>query len=140
MAKPCQSSFRIILLSRILLLSVPILLMGVIVTYRKAHSSIQETARQNLTESAVRKGDRISESITAVSTNLVTASETAVLQSGSPEAAQNFLDQLAKQLPTQIQCVQLIELQTGKITASTCGNRVISAIPANIWPQKPAQL
>lgn len=140
MAKPGQSSFRSILLSRILLLSVPILLMGVIVTYRKAHSSIQETARQNLTESAVRKGERISESITALSTNLVTASETAVLQYGSPEATQNFLDQLAKQLPTQIQCVQLIELQTGKIPASTCKNRVISAIPANIWPQKPAQL
>ncbi|MFM6406556.1 MAG: two-component sensor histidine kinase, partial [Microcystis sp.] len=58
-----QSSFRRILLSRLLLISVPVLLMGVYVTYRKARSAFLETARQNLTESAIRKADNIEQSI-----------------------------------------------------------------------------
>ena len=56
---PGQSSFRRILLSRILLVSVPVLLVGVYVTYRKARSAFLETARQNLTESAIRKGESL---------------------------------------------------------------------------------
>ena len=54
-----QSSFRRILLSRLLLLSVPVLLTGVYVTYRKARSAFLETARKNLTESAILKGESI---------------------------------------------------------------------------------
>jgi two-component system sensor histidine kinase BarA len=102
MAKPGQSSFRRILLSRILLLSVPILLIGVYVTYKKARSSLVETARQNLTESANKKSESIRQSIETLELNLVTASETVTLQSGSPETIQKFLFQLSKQLPTKI--------------------------------------
>ncbi len=129
-----QTSFRRILLSRILLVCVPILLMGVYVTYRKAVSSLQETARQNLTESAVRKGESIHESIEALKTNLATASETVVLQSGSPEAVQKFLDKLAPKLPTKVECVQLTDIQTNLLTASTCGSSPISTVSANNWP------
>lgn len=140
MPKLGQTSFRRILLSRIVLLCVPILLMGVYVTYRKATSSLQDTARQNLIESAVRTGDSITESIEALKTNLVTASQTVVLQSGLPEASQKFLQQLAPQLPTEVECIQLTNLQTGKIAASNCGLQSISAINANLWPQKQKQL
>ena len=140
MAKPGQSSFRRILLSRILLLSVPVLLMGVYVTYRKARSSILETARQNLTESAVKKGESISESIKTLSTNLVSASESVVLQSGSPYQKQEFLDQLAKQLPTQVQCLQLISINTQNLAASTCGEQAISAFSASEWSQQETAL
>jgi signal transduction histidine kinase len=140
MAKPGQSSFRRILLSRLLLLSVPVLLMGVYVTYRKARSTLLETARQNLTESAVRKGESIQESIAALQANLVTASETVVLQSSPPEAHQEFINQLAQQLPTQIQCVQLSDIKTQTITASTCGNQIISRVPVSSWPQQHNQL
>jgi signal transduction histidine kinase len=140
MAKPGQSSFRRILLSRLLLLSVPVLLMGVYVTYRKARSTLLETARQNLTESAVRKGESIQESIAALQANLVTASETVVLQSSPPEAHQQFINQLAQQLPTQIQCVQLSDIKTQTITASTCGNQIISRVPVSSWPQQHNQL
>ena len=77
-----QSSFRRILLSRLLLVSVPVLLMGVYVTYRKARSAFLETARQNLTESAIRKADNIEQSIQLLRANLITAGESLVLKQG----------------------------------------------------------
>jgi len=139
MAKPGQSSFRRILLSRLLLLSVPVLLTGVYVTYRKARSVLLETARQNLTESAVRKGESIQQSITALQANLVTASETVVLQSSSPEAYKLFINQLAQQLPTPIQCVQLSDLKTKAIAASTCDNQLLTPTEVNLWPKEQRQ-
>ena len=140
MAKPRQSSFRRILLSRILLLSVPVLLFGQYVIYKKARSTLLETARQNLTESAVRKGESISNSIEGLEANLLTASETAVVKSGSAPAVQKFFRQLEKQLPTKTNCIQLTNLQTGKVVASTCGNNTLHSLPANTWPQQQSQL
>lgn len=137
MAKPGQSSFRRILLSRLLLLSVPVLLAGVYMTYRKARTTLLETARQNLKESAMRKGERIQETIAALQANLVMASENAVLQSQSSTDYQRFLTQLAQQFPQQIQCVQLSNVETKAIAASTCGNQLL--IPPELatqWPQK----
>ena len=116
-----QSSFRRILLSRLLLLSVPVLLLGVYVTYRKARSAFLETARQNLTESAVRKGESIVQSIEALQTNLANASDAAILKSGSIEDHQVFIAQLAQILPTNILCVQLNDLIADRVTATTCG-------------------
>ena len=78
---PGQSSFRRILLSRILLVSVPILLIGVYVTYSKARSAFLESARQNLTESAVRKGEIVKQSIEALRNNLAKASDAAIARS-----------------------------------------------------------
>ena len=140
MAKPGQSSFRRILLSRLLLLSVPVLLAGMYVTYRKARSTLLETARQNLTESAVRKGERIQETITALQANLVTASESVVLQSQSSEDYQKFVTQLAQQLPSKIQCVQLSNVVSGAIAASTCGSHLLTLPNPSVWPQQAASL
>jgi hypothetical protein len=54
------------------------------------------------------------------------ASQTTILQQGTTHNAQQFIDQLAPQLPTQIQCIQLTNPQTGNIVASTCEtNRLI---------------
>ena len=140
MVKPGQSSFRRILLSRLLLLSVPVLLTGAYVTYRKARSVLLETARQNLTESAVRKGESIEQSIAALKANLLTASETVVLQSPSSETYQEFVQQLAQQLPTQIDCVQLTDIKTQQIAASTCGNQLLlSQEVTSFWPQQQEQ-
>ena len=118
-----QSSFRRILLSRLLLVSVPVLLMGVYVTYRKARSAFLETARQNLTESAVRKGEIIKQSVEALRINLASASDADILKS-DPSKHQKFISQLAQILPTNILCVQLTNLQTNTITATTCGEIV----------------
>lgn len=135
MAKPGQSSFRRILLSRILLLSIPVLLIGETVAYRKARSSLLETARWNLTASAVRKGESIGNEMAALKANLLVASQTTVLQEGTAKDAQQFLDLLAPQMPTHVQCVQLKNLQTGKMVASTCGNvRISSAQEDYRWP------
>lgn len=140
MVKSGQTSFRRILLSRILLLSVPVLLAGEYITYRKARSSLLETARQNLTESAVRKGESMETSIQALKANLITASQTSILQSGSPEEAQKFLEQLSKELPTKIACLQLAEATTGKTVVSTCGDRPLKLPIPNLPRQKPNQL
>ncbi|MFB2835798.1 sensor histidine kinase [Floridanema evergladense] len=141
MGKLSQSSFRRILLSRILLLSVPVLLVGEYITYKKARSGLLETARQNLTESAVRKGERMEELIAALKSNLMAASQTAVLKSNSSSAInQEFISQLATQLPTKIQCIQLTNFQTGKVIAGTCGDRSIFSLPPNLWSKKQTEL
>ncbi|MGB7444265.1 MAG: ATP-binding protein [Coleofasciculaceae cyanobacterium] len=140
MAKPGQSSFRRILLSRLLLLSVPVLLAGVYVTYRKARTALLDTARQNLTESAVRRAESIQESVVSLQTNLASASESVVLQSQSPEAYQRFVDQLAQKLPTEIQCAQLSSLETKEIVASTCGNQLIFESEVVPWPKQQTDL
>ncbi|MCT7977919.1 sensor histidine kinase [Laspinema olomoucense] len=136
MVKSGQSSFRRILLSRILLLSVPVLLLGEYVTYRKARSSLLETARQNLTESAVRKGDSINASLESLQANLLTASESVLLHSGSVQASQTYIEQLAQRFPNKVQCVQLTNVQTTEIVASTCGNQPLSAEILEMWQQQ----
>ncbi|NEP57577.1 MAG: two-component sensor histidine kinase [Symploca sp. SIO2G7] len=149
MAKPGQSSFRRILLSRLLLLSVPVLLAGVFVTYRKTRSALLETARHKITESAVIKGKDLQKEIALLQTNLINASNSVALQSNSPEVEQQFIDYLAQQLPTQIQCVQLRNLPTPEKDAtesrsvapiSTCPNQLQQRVPANFWPKQQTQL
>ncbi len=130
-----QPSFRRILLFRILLISVPILLIGVAVTFRKARSSLLYTARQNLAESAERKAENIKISIQSLKTSLLTASRTSALQSSSVEISQSFLEDLAPELPTQINCLQLTEQQTGAIVASTCGNQPLELSFLPDWSQ-----
>ncbi len=131
MYKLHQTSFRRILLSRILLLCVPVLLMGVYVTYRKAASRLQETARQNLIESAVLNGQNINESIKNIKTNLLTASETTALKLGNPKESQHFLEQLA----APESCLELTDLFPKKITASTCSYKIIKDFNSKLWLQ-----
>jgi len=125
MAKFRQSSFRRILVTRILLLFVPVLLLGELVALNKARSSLLSTARQNLTESAVLKGEKIVNAIATLKSSLLIASQTSVLRSGSETEVQEFLNQVAQQLPTYIECLQLTNLQTGDIIASSCGDKAI---------------
>ncbi|MBD2074936.1 sensor histidine kinase [Phormidium sp. FACHB-592] len=133
MAKPGQSSFRRLLLSRILLLSIPVLLTGELVTYNKVRSGLLATARQNLTESAVRKGENIRDLVEVMRSNLVTASEAFSTQIDRPQEAQEFVARMNRWLPKGVQCVQLINVQTGQIDGSTCGNRAISQVLDNLW-------
>ncbi|MBE9006329.1 two-component sensor histidine kinase [Fortiea sp. LEGE XX443] len=126
MAKFRESSFRRILVTRILLLFVPVLLLGEIVALNKARSSLLNTARQNLTESAVLKGEKIVNAIATLKTSLLIASQASVLRSGSPTEVQAFLNQVAQELPTYIECLQLTNLQDGDIIASSCGDKTIT--------------
>ncbi|GAB4276040.1 MAG: hypothetical protein Fur0025_00820 [Oscillatoriaceae cyanobacterium] len=141
MVKSGQSSFRRIILFWIVPLSVAGLLLGVFVTYRKARTALLETARQNLTESAIRKGESIELALKALQVNLLTASETAVLQSGTVAEAKQFLEQLQQRLPTRVECAQLTDLDTGLVAASTCGNQKIHTdLPLDVWQKQSASL
>ncbi len=128
MAKSRQSSFRRILVSRILLLSVPVLLIGEIIVFKKARSSLLETARQNLTESAVIKGEMITNGIAALKSNLISVSQTSVIQSGSKEKIQEYLNRLKNYLPTNVECIQLTDVNSSNVTNSTCGDNVIKEV------------
>ncbi|MBN3881831.1 MAG: ATP-binding protein [Nostoc sp.] len=123
-----QSSFRRILVTRILLLFVPVLLIGEIVALNKARSSILGTARQNLTESAVSKGERIGDAIAILKANLLSVSKTTVIPSNSAIQEHEILTQLRQQLPASIECIQLTNLQNQKIVASSCGDQAIGEL------------
>lgn len=140
MIKQVQSSFRRILLSRILLLTVPVLILGQYIIYRKARSTLLDTARQNLKESADRKAEDIQNWANSLESNLVSASESYLLQSGATQEYQNYVEQLDKMLPTQVSCVQLSNLQTGQIVANSCGAKSIHSLSANIWLQEHKEL
>ncbi len=120
-----QSSFRRILVTRILLLFVPVLLVGEMVALNKARSSILGTARQNLTESAVSKGERIGDAIAILKASLLSVSKTTVIPSGSLIQEQEILTQLKQQLPASVECIQLTNLLNQKIIANSCGDRAI---------------
>lgn len=109
-------------------------------TFRKARTSLLYTARQNLAESAIRKAEDIQASIQSLQTNLETASQTSILQAGQPETIQTYLNQLATDLPTEIRCLQLIDSQTGQITATTCGNQPILPQADIAWATQQSEL
>lgn len=123
MVKLNQSSFRRILLSRILLLSVPVLLIGEAVAFRKVRSSLLETSRQHLNNSAREKSEQIQAQIAAMQTKILLASQTTALKSGSPTAVKRLLEKLKLQFPTNIECLQLTSLADNKLIASTCNSR-----------------
>lgn len=132
-----QSSFRRILLSRLLLVSVPVLLMGVYVTYRKARSAFLETARQNLSESAIRKADNIEQSIQFLQSNLITAGESLVLKQGTLAEKEAFLQQFTARLPNQINCVELIDIKTKKpLLNRACEPEIIKVLLLERWTEK----
>jgi signal transduction histidine kinase len=111
--------------------------MGVYVTYRKARSAFLETARQNLTESAIRKADNIEQSIQFLQANLITAGESLVLKQGTLAEKQAFLQQFTAQLPNQINCLELIDIKTKKpLLNRACEPEIIKVLPLERWTKK----
>jgi len=127
-----QTSFRRILLSRILLLSVPVLLMGEYITYRKARSALLDTARQNLIESAIRKANNLQTEIATVK-NSLTLAASAVTPTDAAVSQQ--LQDIERQLPLAVECLRLQDLRQRTTIASTCTpNRDRAAtVPADFW-------
>jgi signal transduction histidine kinase len=136
MAMLGQSSFRRILLLRILLLSIPILFLGTGVTFRKARESLLKTAKVNLEQSAVRKAASIKSNIDALSNGLAIASQTAALKTGSPISSKVFLTQLKPTLPGEVLCLQMKDLVESRTLASTCGNHIFNLASAKNWPKQ----
>ncbi|MBF2025390.1 MAG: sensor histidine kinase [Oscillatoriales cyanobacterium C42_A2020_001] len=132
MGKSGSSSFRRILLSRILLLSIPILLVGEYVVYRKARSGVIATARQNLMESAIRKAEDIQTVTGMLQANLLASSKLFVEAMPSP-SPQTFVEQVQQWLPKPVHCVQLVKPQTGAVVGSTCGSSAIARFSQQQW-------
>jgi signal transduction histidine kinase len=141
MGYPSQISFRRFLLLRLVLLSIPVVLLG-LSTYRKARTGLLETARQNLTESAVRKGVSVQNLIDSMRANVLTASDATILQNGSPKELQAYLNKLTDRLPDNVRCLQLTNFPTDEIVASTCGQTISKTIPTGAWPSiiKPGKI
>ena len=135
-----QTSFRRILFTRILLVSLPVLLLGVYVTFRKARSAFLEAARQNLTEGAIEKAQNIYQSIELLQANLLNASDSVVLKYGTTEEQQAFLSQLVTNIPMRIRCLQLIDLSNNHVSASTCKEALTLDINPQLWPPEQKQL
>ncbi|UBF26912.1 hypothetical protein K9N68_02690 [Kovacikia minuta CCNUW1] len=133
-AKPGQSSFRRTLLSRILLLSIPVLLTGEYVMYKRSRDMLLDTARTNLKQSAIRKGENIRDGIDALKSNLITASEAFSTQLDQPQGPQELTSRMVRWMPKGVECIQLTNLQTGQIESSSCGNQPISQVSSKLWP------
>lgn len=125
MAMPNESSFRRILISRIVILFIPVLWIGQILALNKARSTLLENTRQNLTHNAVEKGEKIADDINAIKTHLYLASQTRIIQSGLSSETQQFFNQLRQEFPKQVECLQLTNLETGNIIASTCSDSLL---------------
>ena len=136
MFRPRPRSFRRIILIRILLVSIPILLLGQYVTHRKARRSLLDTARQNLTSSAVRKAKDIDLSIQSLQGSLQTVSQSSMLQSGTLSEAQTQLKQFTDRLSIEIDCIQLNEGETDAIALSSCDTPLIPPSTPLPWLQE----
>jgi signal transduction histidine kinase len=132
-------SFRRILVLRILLLSIPVLLIGQYVTIRKARTGLLETARQNLTSSAVQKGVNLSRDILFLQSSLQTMAQSSVLQQAAPQDVSDFLTAQVDQTPLAIDCLQLNDGDSGAIAYSTCSTSLLPAAinPALLFEETP---
>lgn len=129
MPKPLSLSFRRLLFSRILLLSVPVLLTGEFVVFRKARSTQIETAQQNLSENAALMGDNISNTVANLKShfNLLAMTFPSFVRSDDNVAVQQFINKLEKDLPL-VECIQFSDLENNKVIASTCGDELLDDI------------
>ncbi len=131
------------MLLRILLVSIPILLVGVAVAFRKTRTSLLYSARQNLTESAINKASTLQSSINALQLGLVAASETLVLRTGRASEVETFLMELEERLPATSKCLQLLSWNeaNGSVfpLAGTCPQDTFETAFSNDlmlqWPQ-----
>ena len=117
-------SFRRLLIVRLLLLGVPILLIGQYVTLRKGRTNLLETARQNLSSSAVRKGDLVGQNLHLLQSNLQTLSQTTALEQGDAAAIAAQVRQFIDQIPLSEACIQ--------VNAGTSDQEVFNSCPHSL--------
>ncbi len=132
-------SFRRLLILRILLLSTPILLIGQAITLRKARSSLLETARQNLTSSAVNKATGLKESVRAVESELMLLADSQALKSGERKDIDRALRRYIDIASHQVGCLELTDAETGKVvpTSMTCETSLLPTPLQLPWQQEP---
>ncbi|MEM9905191.1 MAG: sensor histidine kinase [Cyanobacteria bacterium P01_D01_bin.44] len=129
------SSFRRLLIFRILLLSVPILLIGQAMTLRKARTSLLETARQNLASSALRKADELNQEVKTAQSDLQLFAQNSALTTGSLTDIKAAFEQFAKIVPYEINCFELRDSQ-GAVALSTCDQTLLDDAQSLPWLQQ----
>jgi signal transduction histidine kinase len=127
-------SFRHLLLLRILLISIPILLIGQAMTLRKARSSLLETARQNLTSSAIQKADELEHEVATVQGDLSLLSRSSDLRSGTLPDIRSTFEQFMATVPYQVDCMEVWD--GDKIALTTCSDSLLSPTQALPWTQQ----
>ena len=123
-------SLRRNLLIKILAFSMPILLFGQYVALRKARTSLLETARQNLTSSAIRKAEELETGIQSIEANLDLLGQTTAFQSGDAHSIEQMLLRFSQDTPYSISCVELMAPKAEKATVNTCADEVSSEAPS----------
>ena len=125
MPNPRPQSFRRLLISRLILLGIPILLIGQSFTHRKARTGLLETARQNLASSAVRKSEFLRQSGDSLSNKIRIIAQTQVLQEGDLDTIEAALTQFTVQTPLSTTCIQLADPQAQNTLVSTCNTPIV---------------
>ena len=128
-------SFRRNLLLKILAFSMPILLIGQAVALRKARTSLLNTARQNLTNSAVRKTEELETGIQSVAANIDLIAQTEALRSGDPQRIKQVIASFADDTPYAINCVELTAPQAETATVNTCDRSIVPSAKQAPWLQ-----
>ncbi|MBE9103191.1 sensor histidine kinase [Vacuolonema iberomarrocanum] len=146
---PHQPSFRRLLLTRLLVFSIPILLVGMGMTYRTMRATLIEAASRRLSEQADDKAQEIQSSLRALESQLAIASQTDELRSSFSPSTETYLRRLAQQIPT-VRCLQIINISSGEIELDTCDldsrrvpeeadtveDGIIALPPENTWTEQ----
>ncbi|NEQ52451.1 MAG: sensor histidine kinase [Leptolyngbya sp. SIO3F4] len=130
-------SFRRLLILRILLLSTPVLLIGQAITLRKARSSLLETARQNLTSSAINKASGLRDSVKAVESELLLLADSQALRSGEADEVASALSRYTRVASHTVGCLELTEAETGSVISTTCTTPLLPTPLQLPWQQEP---
>ena len=130
-------SFRRLLILRILLLSTPVLLIGQAITLRKARSSLLETARQNLTSSAINKAIGLEDSVRAVESELMLLADSQALRSGESAEVSKALRRYTEIASHTVGCIEMTDVATGEVVSSTCEASLLPTPLQLPWQQDP---
>ncbi|MEM6255590.1 MAG: sensor histidine kinase [Cyanobacteria bacterium P01_D01_bin.156] len=130
-------SFRRLLILRILLLSTPVLLMGQAITLRKARSSLLETARQNLTSSAINKAIGLETGVRAVEAEMLLLADSQALKAGDANAVSEALSRYTRIASHTVGCLELTEAETGTVISTTCSTPLLPTPLQLPWHQDP---
>ncbi len=127
-------SFRRILLSRILLLSVPVLLIGQFLTYRQVRLSLLAATHDRLVQSAEHKGEDLARFVALLRSSASVAREAAPVTAGDLEGARALFERLARETPDSVDCIWLESLATAQVLVSSC-DRLLPDVPTYGSPE-----
>jgi signal transduction histidine kinase len=106
------------------------------VTYRKARSALLETARQNVTESAVRKGENLQYLIKILQSTLLNTVDNTALTSDDFAEKQEFIERQIDLIPQYLDCVKIINVENKNVTNTTCNSEKFTELNYDFWPRQ----